>query len=204
MVCHSILWAQPFGLPLLVEPRSPPIPLDLSTWRTTRASELCSDESSLFQAWPSTSFQSQGWQTLGGTSSSKVPSAKSVTKENVEVLRADLEHKVWVVKGDQWEPGLRALVGNDDSSSPSSYWTYFECPTHSRDLAIKNESNLGLVAPAPCSPWFRLDENAVWWTQHRELDCKDRLLDLNQRMCVRGVCDGQDRSPAFSSQQLAC
>jgi len=34
-----------------------------------------------------------------------------VTKENVEVLRADLEHKVWVVKGDQWEPGLRALVG---------------------------------------------------------------------------------------------
>jgi len=32
-----------------------------------------------------------------------------VTKENVEVLRADLEQKVWVVKGDQWEPGLRAL-----------------------------------------------------------------------------------------------
>ncbi len=34
-----------------------------------------------------------------------------VTKENVEVLRADLEQKVWVVKGDQWEPGLRALDG---------------------------------------------------------------------------------------------
>jgi len=27
------------------------------------------------------------------------------------VLRADLEQKVWVVKGDQWEPGLRALDG---------------------------------------------------------------------------------------------
>jgi len=42
-----------------------------------------------------------------------------VTKENVEVLRADLEHKVWVVKGDQWEPGLRALVGMTTQALPA-------------------------------------------------------------------------------------
>ena len=34
-----------------------------------------------------------------------------VTKEKVEVLRADLEQKVWVIKGSQWRQGVRAFDG---------------------------------------------------------------------------------------------
>ncbi len=38
-----------------------------------------------------------------------------VSKGGVEVLRADQEQKVWVVKGSQWKSGIRALVCDGDS-----------------------------------------------------------------------------------------
>jgi len=92
-----------------VEPRLPLTPMDLCTWQITRASELARTS----PLCPRLGFQPplslQAGQHWGAHRVRRF--LCKVTKKNIEVLRADLEQKVWVVKGAQWEPGVRAFNG---------------------------------------------------------------------------------------------
>lgn len=88
-----------------------------------------------------------------------------VIKDGLEVLRARLEDKVWVIAGSQWTAQLDVL-DHMARALPVVLQADGQRASFQRNQSFKGSRHFATMASATWSPQLELDETALWCTQH--------------------------------------